>query len=254
MSVRLRVLGASGGIGGARRTICLQLGENALIDAGTGAGTLELDEIIGLEHVFLTHSHLDHIALLPLLADAAVNFRATGLTVHALAETWQTLRQSVFNGLVWPDYTCLPSADAPYIRYAPIEPGKTVALGELQLLPLPAAHSVAATAYAVIGQQASLAYSADSTWCPAFWHALGSIPRLRYVLVECTFRDEQQAAASRSGHMTPRMLKTALATVPADVEVSVLHMEPGMEGRTMMQLSRQGLVLKQVREGDEYLL
>jgi phosphoribosyl 1,2-cyclic phosphodiesterase len=36
-----------------------------LIDAGTGVGDLTLDEMQAVDDVFLTHSHLDHIAALP---------------------------------------------------------------------------------------------------------------------------------------------------------------------------------------------
>ncbi len=252
--MKLRVLGASAGIGGTRRTLCLQLGDGTLIDAGTGAGTLELQDILGIEHVFLTHSHLDHIALLPMLADAAANFRTTSLTVHALPATWQALQKSVFNGLLWPDYTRLPAPDAPYIRFAPLAVGQTIAMGGFQIRVLPAVHAVESVAYAVMGPHASLAYSADTTLCPAFWQALTDVPRLRQVMLECTFRDSQTDAATRAGHMTPALLQQGLAFLPEEVEVGVLHMEPGMEALTLSQIAGYGRVVRQICEGDEFEL
>jgi phosphoribosyl 1,2-cyclic phosphodiesterase len=60
--MKLRILGCSGGIGGVARTTSMLLDDNVLIDAGTGVGDLGLSELVRIDHVFVTHSHLDHIA------------------------------------------------------------------------------------------------------------------------------------------------------------------------------------------------
>jgi len=46
------------------------LDHDVLIDAGTGVGDLSLTEMSLIDHVFITHSHLDHIACIPLLMDS----------------------------------------------------------------------------------------------------------------------------------------------------------------------------------------
>lgn len=82
--MKLTVLGCDGGIGGARHTTCLKLGAHALIDAGTGLGSLSLAEMAAIDHVFLSHAHLDHVALLPLLVDSVGAARTRPLEVHGL--------------------------------------------------------------------------------------------------------------------------------------------------------------------------
>src|ERR1017187_6729710 len=67
--IKLRILGCSGGIGGNARTTAMLLDHDVLIDAGTGVGDLSLSELSLIDHVFITHSHLDHIACIPLLMD-----------------------------------------------------------------------------------------------------------------------------------------------------------------------------------------
>ena len=80
--MRLRVLGCSGGIGPGLRTTSYLLDDTILIDAGTGVGDLTMEEMCGVRHVFLTHSHLDHVAGLPLLI--ATVFRRTGFGITLL--------------------------------------------------------------------------------------------------------------------------------------------------------------------------
>src|SRR5690242_3900251 len=107
--MRITILGCSGGIAEDLRTTCLMVDDDVLIDAGTGAGDLTRDEMFQIESIFLTHSHLDHIALLPMLTNIVGPHRKAPLDVYALPETITALRKHVFNFHLWPDYTMLPS-------------------------------------------------------------------------------------------------------------------------------------------------
>ena len=68
--MKLRVLGCSGGIGGSLHTTSFLLDQDILIDAGTGVGELSLTELEAVDHIFVTHSHLDHITSIPFLVDS----------------------------------------------------------------------------------------------------------------------------------------------------------------------------------------
>ena len=70
--MKLRILGCSGGIGGSLRTTSMLLDHDVLIDAGTGVGDLSLEEMSAIDHVFLTHSHLDHIVFIPFMLDLSL--------------------------------------------------------------------------------------------------------------------------------------------------------------------------------------
>src|SRR5574340_142381 len=153
--MRLTVLGCYGGIGGSRRTISLLLDGDILVDAGSGAGDLALERMALLDHVFLTHAHLDHSGFLPLIADAAAFLRQRPLNVHALPETIAALKRHMLNGELWPDYSALPSPDNPYIRFIPLAVGAAVQLGMRRITPLPARHAVPAVGYCIDSGAAS---------------------------------------------------------------------------------------------------
>src|SRR5690606_38387190 len=100
--MRLRILGCSGGIGGSHlRTTSMLLDDDVLIDAGTGVGELSIAELQAIDHVFLTHSHLDHIATIPFLVDTVGQLRELPLVVHGLPETLEALRTHIFNWSIW---------------------------------------------------------------------------------------------------------------------------------------------------------
>ena len=74
--MKVRVLGCSGAIGKDCRTTSFLIDHDLLVDAGTGVGDLTLEEMRSIDHVLLTHSHLDHVVSLPLMVDAAASGRS----------------------------------------------------------------------------------------------------------------------------------------------------------------------------------
>lgn len=234
--MRITTLGCNGSITGELRTTCYRVDDDILIDVGTGAGELSLTESIAITTVFLTHAHLDHCALLPMLADAAGNFRDTPLNVYALPQTIDSLKTHMLNGQLWPDYTALPSPDKPYIRFYPIQVGQTVALNGRRITALPARHAIPCVGYCIAGSAATLVYSADTCYCPEFWLALQRIDNLEYLLIENTFRNANEHSAQRSGHMTANQLAMGLALLQRPVQLYIVHMEAGYEAESMREV------------------
>lgn len=236
--MRITTLGCNASITGELRTTCYRVDDDILIDAGTGTGDLSLAQSIAIGTVFLTHSHLDHCGLLPMLADAAGSFRDAPLTVYALPETITILKEHMFNNELWPDYTVRPTPEQPYIRFHPILPGETVGLGDRRITALPARHAVPCVGYWVDSGAASWVYSADTTFCEDFWRALNRIDNLKYLLIETTFRNDNAAGAAHSGHITADLLAQGLRLLERPVELFIVHMEAGYEDVTMQEVQQ----------------
>ena len=171
--MKIRILGCSGGIGGRHlRTTSMLVDHDVLVDAGTGVADLSLAELGAIDHIFLTHSHLDHIASLPLLIDTVMDMRiGRPVTVHASEATLAILRQHVFNWLVWPDFSEIPSREAslPAVP-GPWSWGQRVDLGcGRSITALPAEHTVPAVGYLLDSGSNSLAFSGDTTSNDSFW-------------------------------------------------------------------------------------
>jgi len=193
--------------------------------------------MLRIHTVFLTHSHLDHVALLPMLADAVGPRRDTPLIVYALQATIDILRQNVFNFRLWPDYTTLPTPENPYVEFRPIVVGQPVEMsGGRRITPLPVRHAVPAVAYQFDSGRASFVFSGDTTYHEPFWKSLNTIDNLRYLMIEATFLNHNTAGAEFSGHMRPQLLAQGLKQLNKRVRFLVTHMEPGNEDATMAEI------------------
>lgn len=235
--MKLTVLGCDGGIGGARHTTCLKLGAHALIDAGTGLGSLSLAEMAAIDHVFLSHAHLDHVALLPLLVDSVGAARTRPLEVHGLPATLDSLRQHIFNWQIWPDFSQLPSAEAPWLQWRPLAVGERFAMDDGHLTALPAHHTVPAVAYRLEGPTGSLVFSGDTSSDEAFWQAgLASQPGL-FIRKRAFNQQVAQIRAGQARHYSPSRLAADLAQLPARVQVWISHLKPTDAERTLAQIA-----------------
>jgi ribonuclease BN (tRNA processing enzyme) len=234
--MKLRVLGCSGGIGGNLRTTSFLLDQDVLIDAGTGVGELSLTELAMIDHVFVTHSHLDHVACIPFMVDSVGFMRDRPLTIYASAETLDILKQHIFNWKIWPDFSEIPNVRQPYMRYQPIELGEAIILNGRRITPIPANHVVPAVGYHLDGGKASLVFSGDTTNNNALWKVVNKIENLRYLIIETAFSNSEKDLAVISKHLCPSMLAAELIKFKHDAEVFITHLKPGELELTMREI------------------
>jgi cAMP phosphodiesterase len=231
--MRLKVIGCSGGIGGSLRTTSLLLDHDVLIDAGTGVGDLQLEQLARIDHVFLTHSHLDHVASIPFLVDTVGAARDKPLIVHALPETIADLQAHLFNWRLWPDFTQIPSASQPIMQFSPVTVGHGVMLAGRTITPVPADHVVPAVGYALNSGNASLVFTGDTCGGDTLWQAVNNIDNLRYLIIETAFSDAERELAILAKHLCPGLLVEQLPNFKRDAQIYITHLKPG-EGDTIM--------------------
>lgn len=234
--MKLTILGCSGGIGSGRHTTCLMVDDDVLIDAGSGITTLDFEQLLAIDHVFITHAHLDHVLGLPLLLDSVGDMRSDPLTVHALPEVLEVLSTHLFNWKLWPDFREIPDAEAPWLRFAPLGLGEACTLNGRTFTPLPVNHVVPACALHVAAPTGSLVFSGDTTHCEAFVAALNTVPDLRHLIIETSFENALADIARVSKHHWPDSLAAELQGLSVRPEVWITHLKPGNEAAIMNEL------------------
>jgi ribonuclease BN (tRNA processing enzyme) len=236
--MKLTVLGCSGGIGSGRHTTCFLLDDDVLIDAGTGITRLSLEQLTAIEHVFLTHSHLDHVLGVPLLLDAVGDRRGSPVTLHALPETLDILSAHLFNWKLWPDFREVPDMVNPWVRFSPLPLGSSITLGERTLTTLPAHHVVPACGYRIGGKTGSLVFTGDTTSSEALMHALNDMDDLHDLIIETSFENELRDIAVASKHHWPDSLAHELGRLKKTPRIWITHLKPGNEDAIMAELQQ----------------
>ncbi|MBX9847676.1 MAG: 3',5'-cyclic-nucleotide phosphodiesterase [Rhodocyclaceae bacterium] len=235
--MKIRILGCSGGIGGRHlRTTSILVDHDVLIDCGTGVADLSIAELAQIDHVFITHSHLDHIACLPLLIDTVGDMRQKPLTVYATDATLEILRNHIFNWAIWPDFSEIPDPENPFMLYESLRIGETVDLEGRRITPVPANHTVPAVGYQLDSGTSSLVFSGDTGPCPELWRAVNKIRNLKYLIIETAFSNRERQLARVSLHLCPEMLAEELSNLQRDADIYITHLKPGQTELTMQEI------------------
>src|SRR3954454_2779192 len=115
--MKIKVLGCHGGELPRHRTTCFLLDERLTIDGGAITSALELEEILRIDDIFLTHSHFAHVKDVPMMTDLRVAKGGGRRVVHGTAETMEAMDKDVFNNRVWPDFRSIPTRENPVIAF-----------------------------------------------------------------------------------------------------------------------------------------
>ena len=249
--MNFHVLGCSGAIAAGCKTTAFLLDDDVLIDAGTGVGDLALDALARIEHILISHTHLDHVLAIGLLADSVMRVRrAQGrgpIRVHALPETLAALRTHIFNGAIWPDFTRLPSAEHPILELVSFEVGEVLSLNGKRVEVLSAAHTVPAVGFAVECRAAPggtepagwWVYTGDTGPNPALWQRLQTM-NVAHLVIETAFGDDERQLARISRHLCPAALGHELRHLAGSVDVHITHIKPGEVDAVMSEIGRLG--------------
>jgi ribonuclease BN (tRNA processing enzyme) len=237
--MKVRVLGCSGAIAKDCRTTSFLVDSDVLVDAGTGVGDLSLPEMRGIEHVMLTHSHLDHVAALPLMIDAVGSQLTKPVKVYALPGTIGALKTHVFNNVIWPDFSRIPSPDAPFISFHEIHVGQVVQISGKRIEVLPAVHTVPAVGYAVSSGKGCWVFTGDTERNPAFWRRLNQMD-VAALVIETAFSNREKDLAHRSLHLSPNALADELDCIDRgkSFPIYITHTKPAETELIMAEIQK----------------
>ena len=239
--MRVRVLGCSGAIAKDCRTTSFLVDSDVLVDAGTGVGDLTLEEMRAIRYVLISHSHLDHIAALPLMVDSIASQLKEPIRICALPGTIAALKTHVFNNVIWPDFSSIPSPQAPFISFQEIHVGQTLELGGKSIEVLPAVHTVPACGFALTtgSGNGSWVFTGDTERNPAFWRRLNQID-VAALVIETAFSNREQELAHRSLHLSPHALAEELDCIDKGKRfpIFITHTKPAETELIMTEIQR----------------
>ena len=255
--MQIRVLGCSGGISQGVSTTSFLIDNDILIDAGTGVGELMLEEMRDIRHIFVTHSHLDHIAAIPLLADTLFDgLVGNPIFVYAQQQTLDMLHRHIFNGNIWPDFTVLPQKRSAVLKFRAMLADTSTEIDGRMIEMITVNHTVPGVGYCVESNSGSCAFSGDTTSNETLWSALNKHDNLDLLFIESAFANKDLELATVARHYCPELLARDLGKLRHHPDVGISHLKPGEE-ELIMNECRQALPgweLKRLKSGDVFEL
>ena len=213
------------------------------VDAGPLGTFGTVAEQAAVRDVLLTHSHVDHVAGLPVFLDIVYRLAAAPPAIHATRDTLDSLRRDVFNDRLMPDFLTLSETLPPFLTCREVEPHLPFAVGRYTVTAIPVEHTVPAVAYLIDDRAAAVAVVTDTAPVPGVIGPLARWPRLKAVFLECSYPRRLTDLAALTKHLTTDQFAEAARAFPEGVRVLATHVKPRHCDEVTAELAELGFAV-----------
>lgn len=228
LCMKIRVLGCHGSQLPHFNTTSFLIENNILVDAGTVTTVLTLKEQLHIDYIFITHTHLDHVRDIVFLADNLYYAkRKKPLTVVSSRGIIDHLHLHLFNNVIWPDFSKIPTASAPTLKFQAITPGRKKRFGDFQVRVFELDHTVESLGFLMETEKKAAFFLGDTGLTERVWEAAASVTGLKAIFVETSLPASMQGLADKTGHLTPVTLAAELKKIHGiRPDIYIHHMKP----------------------------
>lgn len=237
--MKIRVLGSYGSEGPGQRPAAFLINDRVLLDAGTVPAVLSMEEQAAIDYALLSHAHLDHVVGLAYLTDTlAMTGASKAVIATGIAPVVDALHAHGFNGVLWPDFSAIPSPDAPVLRFRTLPVDAEARVSDLWVTAVPVDHTVPTTGFVIHDGETGFLYSGDTGPTQRIWTAARGFRQLKAAIVETAFPNRLESLARASGHLTPAQLLREMEKIPPDLPLWIFHIKPQFLEETTEELMK----------------
>ncbi|MDD3627878.1 MAG: 3',5'-cyclic-nucleotide phosphodiesterase [bacterium] len=223
--MKIKVIGCFGAMINGYHLSCFLVNNNILLDAGASM-FLDYEDQIAIDHILITHSHLDHTVGIPFLVDTVFSRKENQIKIYGLFECLKALKDNLFSEYIWPDFTSIPIS-APKLGFIPIQHLDSFFINGIKITPLRINHIVPTVAYFLEEGDKQFLYVGDMHHTDSLWEEVNKRAKdLRGVIIETSFPNKLDWLAKSSGHLTPSQLELEIKKLKEPVPIYVFHMKP----------------------------
>ena len=207
------------------------------MDAGSIAEGLPIEKQVLIEHILISHAHLDHIKDLAFLCDNCFGMRERPFEVYCNQFVCDAIHQHLFNDVIWPDFSRLPSRNRPTIRFHVIHPERSFPLGAHHITPVEVNHPGNALGLIIDGPCGhGVLFTQDTGPTERIWQVAKKRKNLRAIFTEVSFPNELARLARQSDHHTPQSLSREIPKMPEGVRILLGHLKPFYQEKLRQQI------------------
>lgn len=222
--------------------------DQIVIDAGSVGFMSPLEVQKKVEHVFLSHSHIDHLASLPIFVDNVYMPGPECPTIYGGPETLDCVQKHIFNDTLWPDMIRLSGEETPFLKLSEISAEQTVQIGGLTITPVELTHVVPTLGFILDDGDCAVAVVSDTSPTERIWELINQNERIRGVFLEASFPNSFEWLAEKAMHLTPSLLKSELTKLQHDVPIIAIHIKIAFEPTVRAELNALELANLQIGE------
>jgi ribonuclease BN (tRNA processing enzyme) len=212
------------------------INDTVAIDAGTIGFYRGPWEQARIGHVFLSHSHLDHIASLPILLGNIAGLAPNPVSVYASENVQKALRGDIFNGRVWPNFLDLRHNNQPFLDLNTLHHGQTVRVEGLSITPVAVDHAVPTQGFIIEDGRSAIVITSDTGPTTEIWKYANRTANLKAVFVEASFPDALSALAATTGHLTSTGLVRELDKLQRPAQVFAVHLKAAFRDQVIHEI------------------
>ncbi len=252
----IEFLGVSGTKTISQGTTCIRVSKSCVIDAGNlirGLG----NSIYDIEHIFLTHSHLDHIVDIAFVADLFVAKSEKPLKIYGLKSTLDDLRELVFNHRIWPDFAQINLAKNSHktIEFIELEADIAFEIDGITLTPFKTNHTSGSCGYMIERDRYGFIFTSDTYLTPRICEIIDENPHIHSLVIDISFPSRFEQLSYDSKHLTPKLLQELLSKCKRkDFKIYAMHLKPQYRSSISKELnelnifSRGGHILNELEK------
>ncbi len=235
--MQVKILGGHGGISLGFQATSFLIDNNLLIDAGSVASTLSISAQAQIEHILISHAHLDHIKDLAFLCDNCFGLRSSPFEVFSHQTVIKIIKDHLFNDLVWPDFSILPNKENPTMRFHPLKPEELIHLGDYKIIAVPVKHPSDAMGFIIEKGEKAILFTQDTGSTDRIWEVAKNYKNLKAIFTEVSFPNKLQNVATISDHHTPSTLAREVAKMPKEIPIILTHLKPNFKDELRAEIN-----------------
>jgi ribonuclease BN (tRNA processing enzyme) len=236
----VRIIGGHGGVSPGFRATSYLIDGKLLIDAGSVASGIQIAEQALIDNILISHSHLDHISDLAFLADNCFGLKGRPFEIHTVKQVKESIMTHLLNDKIWPDFTKLPNAKNPTLRFNELESEKEVQIGDYKVTPVEVNHQGPGHGFIIEKKNSCIVFTQDTGPTERIWEVAKTKQNLKAIFTEVSFPNSMMQVAIDSQHHTPSTMEEEIKKMPKDVPIFLGHLKPNFQDQLFKEIDLLG--------------
>ncbi|MBP9681638.1 MAG: 3',5'-cyclic-nucleotide phosphodiesterase [Bacteriovorax sp.] len=236
----VRIIGGHGGVSPGFKATSYLIDGKLLIDAGSVASGIQIEEQVHIDNILISHAHLDHISDLAFMSDNCFGMKGRPFEVYANVPIKEAIKKHLLNDIIWPDFTKLPTKENPTLRFHDILPETWLELGEYRILPVPVNHQEGALGFIIERHDRAVVFTQDTGPTEKIWEYAKKVKNLKAIFTEVSFPNALTKVATDSLHHTPASMREEIKKMPKDIPIFLGHLKPNFQHQLFVEIEELG--------------